>query len=420
MTHSNEIVEGFNDTTKMSYRLLRLANTPDGFLMLLPKLMRALEKDGACKKPFNAVRIRLLGEDEELQNHKQSLINWMKSGLKQLLKLESYQYSEVKKSISIAELLLSGKAYEISSVGYLDMLISCFERACRVVAFYGSTHHFDKWLKVTNREHLLAFKDPFLINPIFNKAIKPSTKEGKKICQSLGHGFSKAFVRPGADFFDEKGPPRYAIEWGDVDSIAYPEDLQIWRQSQDLHLSKIKYDHKAEHILRYLLHLCHFEKLTPTSLFSLPKTKSVFEAEAVYNQQLLQYYLSKFKTIHWDKSPSSKEEILSKLDRFLALLRAEDDTERVIERGPRSVKDDARKIVQEKLEIAWDAIEKAGKKPRNFQELKIAVLKANKSAPDAIKDAISDKLLHQEVSKFAKCKDWKPTRGKDRAIRHTI
>lgn len=419
MTHSIEHIERLEESTKSTYRLLLLTNTPDGFLNLLPKLMRSLEKDKTCKKPYYIVRARMIQEDEELQKHKQTVIDWMKGKLELLRSLKCYKSSEVKEAFERAELILSGKTYEISSGGYLSVLTWYFERVCQLVALYGYAPEFDKWLKVTNREQVQFFNEPILKNPIFGKNIKPSTNEGKQISNRLGHGFIKAFVQSGGSFFDKDEPHRYTIEWGVVDSITYPDALTIWRcQSQDIYHSKVQFDHKAEHNLRYLLHLCHFENLKPIPLSSLPQPKSIFEAEAICNQQLLQYYLSGFKTDKWDKAPASLEEIMSKLDRLLVFLQAGDNEEPVNIRGSRKVKDDARMFVQEILNNTWDAKKKEHKKILNYQELRTAVLKAQKMAPDYIIGAMSDTLITDEIRKFAKIKKWVPVRGKDHHKRH--
>jgi hypothetical protein len=415
MSHNIAHVEGFEESTKAIYRLLLLTDTPEGFLCLLPKFMRSLDKDKTCKKAYNIVKARLIREDEELQNHKQIVIDWMKSKLKQLRRLKCHKFSEVKKAIAFAELVVSGQAYEISSGGYLSVLTWYFEQACRMIAFYGYAPNRDKWLKITTRENLFIFPEAVLNNPIFEKIINPFTNEGEQISKRIGHGFLKAFVQPGGRFFDKDEPPRYIIEWGNVDSIVYPDSLQIWRrESQDLHHSKVQFDQKPEHNLRYLLHLCHFENLKPIPLRSLPESKSVLEAEALCNQQLLQYYLSGFKTDNWNKTPASREDIMSKLDRLLVFLQAEDNVEPVNIRGPRTAKDEARKFVQEILHKAWNALAKEKKKPLNYQELRIEVLKAQNTTSDDIRNAISNTLITQEISKFAKTQDWKPVRGKDK------
>jgi len=420
MTHNIAHVDRFDESTKIIYRLLYLANTPQGFFVFLPKVIRSLEKDRTCKSSYNKVKTRLIDEDSELQNLKQEVVDWMLMKLKQFRGLKCAKFAEVKKTIECAELILSGQAYEISSGGYLSVLTWYFEQACQSVVFYGYAPEFGDWMKVSTRDYVHIFPKPLLENPTFGKVITPLTPEGKAICKRLEHGFVKAVVESGAGFFDEDGPPRYIIEWGDIVSITYPKSLLVWRQSQDLIQSKVNYDQKAEHNLRYLLQLCYFENLKPIPISELPKPKSVLEADSLCNQQLLQYYLSGFKTDDWDKAPSSREDILSKLDRLLAFLQIEDDTQPLSKRGPRTVKEDARKFVQETLDITWDAIEKEGKKPRNYQELRMVVFKTYKSTPEYIREAISDKLLDQEISKFAKRKSWKPTRGKDQGKRHTI
>ncbi len=420
MSHNITHVEGFDDFTKTNYNLLELANTPGGLLGLLPKFMSSLEKDKTCKKAYNKIRVRLIREDEELQNLKQSVIDWMKGKLKLLQRLKCSKFLEVKKAIECAELVLSGQAYEIRSGGYLNSLTWYFEQACRAVAFYDDVSDFEKWLKVTNRKHVLTFSEPILKNPVFDKMIKPSTIEGKQISKRLGHGFVKAFVQSGAkfSFSNEETPHRYTIEWGDVDSVAYPDSLQIWRKNQDFHQSLMQFDQKAEDNLRYLLYLCHFENLKPIPLSSLPKSKSVFEAEALCNHQLLQNYLSGFKNVNWDKAPSSREDIMSKLNRLLVFLRTEENTEQINMRGSRMVKEDARKFVQGNLNNAWDAMEKEGKRPCNYQMLRTAIFALQKTAPCDIQGALSNTLIEKEIREFAKLKKWKPVRGKDRGKRH--
>ncbi len=421
MTHNITHVEGLDESTKAAYRLLQLANTPEGLLGLLPNFMRSMEKDKKCKHAYNKVKVKLTCEDEELQNRKLELIAWMKTKLDLLRNMTCSKSIEVKNAIKHADLILSGHAYEISPGGFVNVLTGYFEKAISAVVYYGDDTIFKDWVKVSAREHVLKFSEPVLKNPIFDKVLTPFTIDGKQICKRLGHGFIKANIRCGAGFFDEDGPPRYVIEWGVIDSIEYPNSLHILRESQDLRQSKVNYDQKAEHNLRFLLQLCHFENLTPIFTSSLPQPKSVSEAESLCNKQILQYYLSGFKTINWERAPLSREDIMSMIDRLLTFLQIEDnDDEPIHQRGPRTAKDDARKFVQKVLQDTWDELEKKEKQPENYQTLRINVWNAQKTASPHVLGAISDTLIEKEIRRFAKMKKWLPVRGKDRGKRHVV
>lgn len=418
MMHDFLSIDGFAKSTKEVYSILMRSKTPEGTLQNLGKFMKVLEKDNSCKRAYKNMKERMKREDIELQGHKQLAVDWMQDKLRLLYRLKFGKSPEVKKSIDSANLILSGKTYEISSAGYLHTLMWYFERACEAAASYGDTPEFDGWLKVMVREKILSFEESILNKPIFNEIITPYTKHGKEICRHLGHGFIKVVVHSEIGFSGEICPPRYSFEWGMVDSITYPHVLQTWQQSQDLDRWHVQSDHRPEPNFRYLLFLCQIENLKPVPLAALPQTQSVFEAESICNHQRLQYYLSGFKTVDWAKAPVSREYIMSKVDRLLIFLQAEENSKPVKRRGARRDKEEAAEFVQKALNDEWNRLESLSKRPRVYQDLRTAVFEAQSNGSRHVQEAISTTLVENELREFAKSKKWKPVRGRDQGERH--
>lgn len=409
-------IEEYAKPTRIAYELFYLAETPEGTLSLLPEVIRSLEKDRKCKDKYHKLMMNLAHEDIEIRKQKQIVIDWLLSKLKQLRKLSCYQYVEVEKSINIAEKFLTGEFYEASSGGFLSVLVDHFENACRKVAACGCTSEISDWLVVSVKEEQMIFNTTIINNPNFYEEISPYSNDGKLIADSLNHGFIKASVLPGTDFFSEDAAVRYKIAWGCIDRIIYPEALKIWLMHQDITQWRVRLDHSAEQNLRDLLSLCFFKDLIAIPQDTVPRPKSVFEAEELSNRIFLNLFFHSFRS-NWDKAKMSREEIMGKLDRLLVFLLSEESIESV--RGKRSIKECAREFVQNALENKWEGLN--GSKPSNYKVLRMAVLKAQTTIEDNnLRKAISDTLREKEIRKFAKQKKIKTVRGKDHGPRHTI
>lgn len=409
-------VEGFDKSTTAAYKLLALSETPEGLLLNLVKVLKALEKDKVYKNPYNQLKMKMLMEDAELQKQKQILIDWMINKIKQFPSLPFYKFSEIKNTVELAGLFLSGERYKIGD--FLGILIGYFEEACQAAAFYGNASIFEGWLGCVLREHEISFSEEILKTIEYEKLILPSSIEGKQLIEYLGHGFVKAIIKSRLFDFNEARIPQYYVEWGHVTAIAYPKALQIWQQSQKLYHFHVQSDYKAEDNLKFLFFLSQIENYNPIPTEALPKPKSVFEAEALCNQQILQDYLSKFKTHDWNRVPASREYIMSKVDRLLTFLQAEENVNPINMRGHRNDKKAAREFVNKVINNEWDKLEWAGKKPGKHQDLRSVVHNALTGASGRIRNAISNTLITLEIRKFAKLKKWVPSRGKDQGKRH--
>lgn len=75
---------------------------------------------------------------------------------------------------------------------------------------------------------------------------------------------------------------------------------------------------------------------------------------------------------------------------------------------------DVRKSVQELLEQIWNGFTNENKIPRNYESLILIVFKKAQKTSKRLKDMVTPTLVTQEIRKFAKTKNWRPVRGKEK------
>jgi len=406
-------IEEFDNHVKHLFVLLEQANSPAGFLRLLPFFFEKIQNFPSSAKTYQTLLADLEKEDQELRKHKEKLINWMVLRLDDLKKSNCFIFSKkVKDSIFLAERFLKGELNEIiiSGSSYLGSLIGYFKGACEAVATFGKDDCFKNWMEIKPKTVSLKFNQK---NSIYanRSEISPFSFIGKKLLKKIRHGFVKAFLWKN-DFCPNE--LSCDIEYCIVDSINFPHDsFQAWKKSEDIYQWKINMDCDPKTNLRYLLILSKFCNLNPTPTHLLPRPKTIFEAEELNNQQVLQLYLSHF-FVEWDKAPISREEILNLTRRMVIFFKeAVITAEARAIKGPRVLKEEARKFIWDALkEILLPLSSKERAKYKYDDMLPLIWKKALSSEIVGLQQACSKTLIIRECKKFAKKYDWPHKRGK--------
>jgi len=405
-------IELFRDQISNHFDLLSLAETPAGFLWHLSKIMEKIQSCQFSAKICQSFLSDLDREDKELQECKKRLIDWMLSKIS-ILKTSAYygRSSLLKKSIEEAEAFLMGKVYEIQFWGsYLRGLYKKFEDACSATAYFGERNIFDGYATISTRLECISF-DEELFPDGCDGELTPASVQGAKLSETLQHGFIKANVRkndfcPGKTFYD--------MNYGVVDSIQYPpKDDEALKKSEQSIQWKISEDCNPTTNFRYLCLLSRHPVLKSVPLSNLPRAKDALEAEEFNNQQQLQFFLSGFSA-DWDQAPESRDKILKLIKRLIAFIEeAIIADEFAIVRGPREMKDAARKFIRSVLEKNLIPLPYKERNEWTYDNMRPIIWReAEQSDVTGLQDACSNRLIHDQCKAFAKEHKWRPKRGK--------
>ena len=400
-----QYIENYTDTTKEKFQLLLLAETPQGFFTNLRELLTVLEKDIISQNKFSKFIDEINKKNNGILELKEKNITWINEKLALMRSEKAAKNCEVKQKLDNLEEVLTGEYCDIRSGGILSTLRDHFFSAYFLLAKYGETTKCSDWLKIYTSKQDVIFDNLNLENfrPQHSK-ITPFSSNGKKLSKRLHHGFISAVVHPNRLYLTKEGKTRLTIEWGEVERVIYPKEFAQLSDLNNFDNYAIKLDMEGDEILKSLLLLCKYIDLDPKPIHTLPRPKTIIEADIYVNEQLLQCFLSGFRAHTWEDAPLSKNDILKSLSKLLLLLQIKEPFN-----NPGKAKTAlAQKRYDYSLKVISQHLEALSKEEKRSFTVKEAIEYVNASKPPFHP---SETQIKKACSHLIKNTDWNPKPG---------